>query len=1011
MTTTSRPGSTLGARAAGMIGLQRREIRQRSRRARGGLVMVAVAVATTSAALSVPQRAAAVTPLQVSVSDGRQTAYPGDAFASVVSLSNVTGPTTGPLIARESIGAGLDVLSASDGGQWDAVRREVTWPVPSIAHGRTLTRTAIVRARSDAPLAEPVVASVSVHGEGVSASASDEVLIEPEVEIAVTDRRDSARPGDRLSYAITITNPDPRRPRIVTLTDSFGAGLNLLDAGGGAVDPSGRDVTWRITVPGNAVRTLAVTAQVSGSGGRTLRNSVAGTTANSTYRAVDETAPATAQVRAASTVPSGMMTFLDQNVGGSWCWFEDERVIIDRAGQRMYAGVNTGTDVPGTMRMLEVDLATGSRRTVDLGRAEVDDHNTAAVWEAPNGEILTSWSRHGNDRLLRQHRRLTDGTWTTQSPVLSPSFSTYNNLYSVDSGRLLYDFSRTTGNDPHVQTSTDFGQTWTYRGRLLRDPEDRFDRWPYLKYTSNGVDRIDFMATPSHPRQTATEIYAGYIKNDTVYRSDGTPLGPVGSSIDVTRLTLVWAPPNKQTQGWDVDIAEDPTTGYPVLMFVRNNSFTDNRDYYARWDGTTWQVNEIAHAGTSFYSPENNYSGLAAFDPNDVNVVVISTDADPVTGAPLISSADGRRHREIYRGVRNPDATFTWTPLTSNSTVDNIRPVWTASPSGADALLWLRGRFTTFMDFSLAVVGIVHRNDGTIVTPAGYEPPPATADATVLAGNFDRHPTGDLLLNRPGTGAEELRLFDTHGGISRVPLQPGYDNNKPVVGDFNGDGQSDIYWYAPGDGTDHLWTQFSSAFVDSTPPQVRGTYQPLVGDFDGNGSDDIYWYAPGAAADTMWLSSSGKFRQVTTSQVAGNYQPVVGDFDGNGSDDILWYAPGSAADSVWFSHAGSFSLKVRQRIDGAYQPVAGNFDAKIGTDIYWYNPAGPDPMWLSTGNRNLGHVLARDMPALAPGSHPAVATNVDGTGGDDLVWFATGRPSQIWESHTKPFDTVRSANL
>ncbi|MDT4904972.1 MAG: hypothetical protein QOH52_2988, partial [Pseudonocardiales bacterium] len=80
MTTTSRPGSTLGARAADMIGiavgLQRREIRQRSRRARGGLVMVAVAVATTSAALSVPQRAAAVTPLQVSVSDGRQTAYP-----------------------------------------------------------------------------------------------------------------------------------------------------------------------------------------------------------------------------------------------------------------------------------------------------------------------------------------------------------------------------------------------------------------------------------------------------------------------------------------------------------------------------------------------------------------------------------------------------------------------------------------------------------------------------------------------------------------------------------------------------------------------------------------------------------------------------------------------------------------------------------------------------------------------------------------------------------------------
>ena len=39
---------------------------------------------------------------------------------------------------------------------------------------------------------------------------------------------------------------------------------------------------------------------------------------------------------------------------------------------------------------------------------------------------------------------------------------------------------------------------------------------------------------------------------------------------------------------------------------------------------------------------------------------------------------------------------------------------------------------------------------------------------------------------------------------------------------------------------------------------VTGTYKPFVGDFDGNGRDDVFWYAPGAAADSIWYGRSNR---------------------------------------------------------------------------------------------------------------------------------------------------------
>src|SRR3954470_3059769 len=75
----------------------------------------------------------------------------------------------------------------------------------------------------------------------------------------------------------------------------------------------------------------------------------------------------------------------------------------------------------------------------------------------------------------------------------------------------------------------------------------------------------------------------------------------------------------------------------------------------------------------------------------------------------------------------------------------------------------------------------------------------------------------------------------------------------PLQGDFNHDGTDDFFMYGPGAGTDQLWlgkpysvdpgAANADRFTVSSWP-VSGYYKPFVGDFDGNGASDIFWYAP-----------------------------------------------------------------------------------------------------------------------------------------------------------------------
>ena len=118
----------------------------------------------------------------------------------------------------------------------------------------------------------------------------------------------------------------------------------------------------------------------------------------------------------------------------------------------------------------------------------------------------------------------------------------------------------------------------------------------------------------------------------------------------------------------------DPANGRPHIVYSvqigsaglpTGQGGTDMRYRYARWDGTAWRDHPLAYAGTRLYSGEDDYTGLAVLDPTDPSVVYISTNANPTTGAALTSTADGRRHWEIFRGdTTNAGDSWQWTPMT-----------------------------------------------------------------------------------------------------------------------------------------------------------------------------------------------------------------------------------------------------------------------------------------------------------------------------------------------------------
>jgi hypothetical protein len=409
------------------------------------------------------------------------------------------------------------------------------------------------------------------------------------------------------------------------------------------------------------------------------------------------------------------------NENGAWSWFMDERAMIDQGrllvGSVRAVGEFDDSDKPGwgNVELSILDLATRKAEVVLLHpHFEQDDHNSPAFLVLGDGRYLAAYSKHGQE--ARLYYRISEAPgdpyhWgpiqTIDTPGAAGRFAgasvTYANpiRLSEENGR-VYLLHRGVGLDPNYLVSEDDGRTWRYGGKLFRG---RGGYSPYVKYASNGRDTIHVIATEDHPRNFDNSLYHMFIRRGRMFRSDGSEIGPLptdtNSTLRAWELTRIYqgGPTNV---AWMCDVELDKN-GRPVVLFTVQRDGArlpmgaggmDHRFGYARWDGSRWQAHEIAYAGTRLYPGEDDYTGLGAINSDNPTVIYIATDADPVTGKPLISKANFRRHHELFRGVSSDDGnSWRWTPITANSSTDNLRPMAPKGGDGRTVLVWMRGTY------------------------------------------------------------------------------------------------------------------------------------------------------------------------------------------------------------------------------------------------------------------------------------------------------------------------------
>jgi hypothetical protein len=413
---------------------------------------------------------------------------------------------------------------------------------------------------------------------------------------------------------------------------------------------------------------------------------------------------------------AGVLIQLNDN--GAWSWFMDERAIVHNdkllVGSVRSVGPFGNAKDPdwGNIEIAVHDLAAGSTKRAVLHRHfEQDDHNNPALLVLPDNRLLAMYSKHGQERKI-YYRFSEPGNpllWGKVHEIVTPEKDgrpfkadnvTYNNLFRLETGR-IYNFYRGLHLDPNYVVSDDDGKTWKYGGRLLMG---KGGYSPYVRYAFDGKKTIHFLTTEDHPRNYDNGVYHGFLRDDLLHFSDGTVVAQLSksSSTKVTAwdLTRV-AAGDADNVCWIDDVRLD-REGKPCVIFsvkkdgrgTGGKGGLDIRFHYGRWDGTAWRTHQMAYAGRRLYAYEADYTGLAVLDRQYPGVVYISTDAHPASGKPLVSSADKRRHHELFRGITtDAGKTWRWEPLTANSTVDNLRPIVPPWRDRRTALVWMRGTY------------------------------------------------------------------------------------------------------------------------------------------------------------------------------------------------------------------------------------------------------------------------------------------------------------------------------
>jgi len=394
-----------------------------------------------------------------------------------------------------------------------------------------------------------------------------------------------------------------------------------------------------------------------------------------------------------TAIPTDAEHYKNINDDGAWCWFSDPRAVYHKGKySRTYIGyVNSHGDII----ISSYDHDTTKIETKTIHKAlQKDDHTNPSILFLQDGRLMIFYSRHGSP----------DGSYTITSKNPEdihnwnqPILHKYNGRKKIARGycytnpimlsaeqNKIFMFYRGDNWKPNFTYSNDQGKTW-HHGKIFIGGKIKDNR-PYLKVTSNNIDKIDFAFTDGHPRTTPlNSIHYMYYSKGRCYKADGTKIGTIGQKpINPKSTDLVYDAKKENQRAWVWDVAEDKT-GKPIIVYTKFKSETEHIYCYARWDGTKWNNTTLGKAGKWFPQTkkekkerEPHYSAGIYLDHQNPNNLYL---AKPINGIMEI----------IKMSTTDNGQTFTQTQITKNSKYNNVRPYITQNipPYTKPNLFWL----------------------------------------------------------------------------------------------------------------------------------------------------------------------------------------------------------------------------------------------------------------------------------------------------------------------------------
>src|SRR6266850_3755495 len=417
------------------------------------------------------------------------------------------------------------------------------------------------------------------------------------------------------------------------------------------------------------------------------------------------------------------------------------------------------------------------------------------------------------------------------------------------------------------------------------------------------------------------------------------------------------------------DTTPDPFRLYVLKRQALDTKFTSNTVVITGIDAAA----PISVAGGRYSVNGGAYTTTAGSVVNGDSVTVKMTSANAINTTSSAILTVGGFSSSLTVSTASVDTTpdsFAFAPryrIPRNAWIESV-PVLIAGLGGTTSIGVAGGEYRIGGGAYTAAPGSINSGEtitvrvmsgagSKVTTSATLSIGPRSADfSATTAGpraDFGADGSSDVWWRNGATG--ENYIYPMSG--TTILAGEGYvrtvaDTNWKIagIGDFDGDGKSDVLWRNSSTGENYLYPMNGLA-IKASERYLRTAadldwHVAGVGDFDGDGRSDIVWRNAATGENYVYLmngasiAAEGYLR--TVSDLGWNIAGI-GDLNGDGKADIVWRHATSGENYVYPMEGVAIAAGegyLRTVADLSWQIAAcGDFDGDGKSDLLWRNSA------------------------------------------------------------------------